>query len=120
LDKKWWDAIKIAHDFADGYVAKALEFRRSFRKVASKMKELMGVVYCCTRWLRRLINPEDLFHEILHIFIAGHDSSAITITNAFFHLSRYPKAWTKLRAEILATSDEKLPHESLKKRKYWQ
>jgi hypothetical protein len=59
-------------------------------------------------------NRDNLRHQILHVFLAGHDSSAITIRNAIFHLYRNPETWKKLRSEVLSEADKPFTFESLK------
>lgn len=63
---------------------------------------------------------DELRNQILHVFIAGHESSAITIANAIFHLCRNPEIWKKLRSEILSEGDKPFTFESLKNLHYLQ
>lgn len=65
-------------------------------------------------------NRDDLRQQILHVFLAGHDSSAVTTGNAIFHLSRNPEVWKKLRSEILSEGEKPLTFESLKTLHYLQ
>lgn len=59
-------------------------------------------------------NRDDLRQQILHVFLAGHDSSAIATGNAIFHLSQNPEVWKKLRSEILSEGEKPLTFERLK------
>ena len=56
----------------------------------------------------------ELRSQILHIFLAGHDSTAITVSNAIFHLCRNQDQWIKLRSAVLAVGDVPLTFELLK------
>ncbi|KAF2869042.1 cytochrome P450 [Massariosphaeria phaeospora] len=55
---------------------------------------------------------------IISIFCPAHDTVAVTLTNAFFHLARHPPCWAKLRAEILLTASQPLTYELLNSYKY--
>ncbi|CAJ2505923.1 Uu.00g000530.m01.CDS01 [Anthostomella pinea] len=56
--------------------------------------------------------------QMNNIFTPAHDGAAITLSNAFFHLSRKPAAWAKLQAEVLPTSDAPITYKLLKKYQY--
>ncbi|KAK3369963.1 putative cytochrome P450 alkane hydroxylase [Podospora didyma] len=126
-DKKYYESIKVAHAFADYYVDKAIEYRRSHLadkgvnletfsdEDASKHK-----VVLLHDMAMETDNREDLRNQILHVFLAGHESSAITIGNAIFQLCRNPDKWERLRTEVLALGNgtEHLTAEKLKGVKY--
>lgn len=124
-DKKWWESVKTAHLFAENYVDQALEFRKEF--LVSKDKN--GARSSDDDGKHRYIllhemaketdNRDDLRNQIIHVFLAGHDSSAITIGHAIFHLSRNPEIWRKLHAEV-STSTGNFTFESLKNLHYLQ
>lgn len=57
---------------------------------------------------------DDRRDQILHIFLAGHESSAIMIGNAVFHSCRNPEMWKKLQPKILSEGDRPFTFESLK------
>ncbi|KAF2713984.1 cytochrome P450 [Pleomassaria siparia CBS 279.74] len=59
-----------------------------------------------------------LRYLVLSIFMPAHDNVAVALTNAFFHLSRNPDCWARLRAEILSTSSQPLTYELLGSFKY--
>ncbi|TGO42060.1 hypothetical protein BHYA_0013g00640 [Botrytis hyacinthi] len=68
-------------------------------------------------------NRNELRSQIPHVFLAGHESSAITIGNSLFQLSRNPSVWEKLRQEVLeahGTSISSFTHDNLRKLKYLQ
>ncbi|TEY70439.1 hypothetical protein BOTCAL_0103g00220 [Botryotinia calthae] len=63
---------------------------------------------------------DDLRNQILHVFLASHESSAITIGIAIFHLCRNPEMWKKLRSEIISEGHKPFTFESLKNLHYLQ
>jgi len=132
-DNKWRESIAIAHAFADQYVDKAIEFRKSFmakRELKTESGELMDTCDEDETFGRRYIllhemaketdNREELRNQIIHVFLAGHDATAITIGNAIFHLCRSVRQWEKIRMEVLAAGDAQLSFESLKNMHYLQ
>jgi cytochrome P450 len=124
-DKKWWEAIKISHDFAYTYVDKALAFRKRYleSKVLEKVSEPEDDEkhrYVLLEEMAKETDDRDyLRSQIVHIFIAGHDSTAITVGHVFFLLSRHPEVYEKLHAEVNAL-DEAFTFESLKSMHYLQ
>jgi cytochrome P450 len=59
-----------------------------------------------------------LRYLILGIFSPAHDTVAITVANAMFHLARNRECWIKLRAEILPTATRPLTYDLLNSYKY--
>ena len=128
-DKKWRESMTVAHAFANGYVDKAIEFRRNFlaaqggREASTDESEVdhSGQRYVLLHEMAKETgNRDELRNQILHVFLAGHDATAITISNAIFHLSRDSNTWKKLRGEVLAAGDAPFTFESLKSLKYLQ
>ncbi|MGI4815896.1 MAG: cytochrome P450, partial [Janthinobacterium lividum] len=91
-DQKWRDAIKTAHAFADKYVDKALEFRKSYLQQQSSKHSVETENKLNSDTTKRYILLHELAKEtddrielrsqIIQVFLAGHDSTAITISNA--------------------------------------
>ena len=124
-DKKFTEACNTVHAFADHFVNKALQQQQkeliSKDNATKEESDGAGCHYILLREMAKESNdPIELRHEILHVFLAGHDSTAITLSNAFFYLSRHPEKWAKLRAGVLAVGDALLTFELLKNMKYIQ
>ncbi|KAF4621708.1 hypothetical protein G7Y89_g14497 [Cudoniella acicularis] len=129
-DRKWTESIEVAHAFADRYVDKALEFRKRF--LESQIDDPVakdplphesdnGHRYVLLEEMAKETNNRiELRNQVIHVFLAGHDSSAITIGHAIFHLCRNPEKWDKLHAEVLAAGDKHFTFVSLKNLKYLQ
>ena len=123
IDPGWYRSIKIAHAFADKYVKKALDFRSAWLKDMEKdsFKKNSGERYVLLQELaKETDNPVELRSQIIHVFLAGHDSTATTVGNAIFYLCRHQETWHKLRAEVLAVGNSKLTFELLKTMQYLQ
>ncbi|TGO30202.1 hypothetical protein BPAE_0007g00800 [Botrytis paeoniae] len=124
-DKKFYDSIKVAHAFADFYVDKAIE-RRADRLSKEQPAEKDRSGHKCVllhEITMQTDNRSELRSQILHVFLAGHESSAITIGNAVFQLSRNPSVWEKIRQEVTegyGTSSSNFIHDRLRNLKYLQ
>jgi cytochrome P450 len=115
-DKKFWASCKIARDFVDEYVEKALSH------VASHPDEKPNRHILAHELARETSDRIDIRNQLLNIFLPAHDASAVSMTNLLFHLARYPNVWAKLRHEALtlAPVTEELSFERLKSLKYLQ
>ena len=56
----------------------------------------------------------DLRYQILNVFLAGHESTAIALGSIFFHLAWNPIAWQQIRSEVTAIGSVTLTFELLK------
>lgn len=115
-DKRFWASCKIARDFVDGYVAKALA------QTASAPNEKSGRYILAHELARETNDRTDIRNQLLNLFLPAHDASAVALTNLFFNLARHPHIWAKLRQEALtlAPATEELTFERLKSLKYLQ
>ncbi|KAF7876931.1 uncharacterized protein EAF02_008151 [Botrytis sinoallii] len=84
-----YDSIKVAHAFADIYVDKAIRYRTDgLSKEEPTEKDRSGYKYVRLHDMAmQTDNRSELRSQILHVFLAGHESSAITIGNALLQLS---------------------------------
>ena len=127
-DRKWQESIDIAHAFADKYVDKALEYWRAYlarlEKEGSKALEAEEQPQRRYILLQEIAKETDdrvaLRNQIMHVFLAGHESTSIAVGNAIFHLCRHPEKWKKLREETAAVGNRPLTFEILKDMHYLQ
>jgi cytochrome P450 len=87
-DKKFWDSCKIASDFVNKYVEKALAHAAS---TSSDCKEKYILAYELAKETKDRV---DIRNQLLNIFLPGHDATAVVLTNIFFLLARYPLSGT--------------------------
>ncbi|KAH8882506.1 cytochrome P450 [Thozetella sp. PMI_491] len=124
-DRKYYESIKVAHAFAEYYVDKAIKYRRDHLSAEAEKSETVSDgdtpgrrVVLLHDMALETDNREDLRNQILHVFLAGHESSAITIGNAMFQLCRHPEKWETLRTEVLALGTAPLTVDKVKGLKY--
>ncbi|KAI1762263.1 cytochrome P450 [Hypoxylon sp. FL1150] len=111
----WWRDCDIANDFLDKRVDEAL--------VRQKKGMSMGIgdgndLHLVDEMAKATQDRLTLRFQMQNVFTPAHYGAAITLSNAFFHLSRCPAAWAKLRTEILPTKDEPITYDLLKTYQY--
>ncbi|KAH0526268.1 hypothetical protein TsFJ059_009614 [Trichoderma semiorbis] len=98
-NKKFTEACKTCHKFADKYVQKALDQRHREKAGASsgkpKAATLLGEL------MKETEDPLELRCQLLHLLLAGRDTTASLLSSTFFILSKRPDVWAKLRQEVL-------------------
>jgi cytochrome P450 len=125
-DRKWNESLKTVHAFVDSYVEKALAHPDSqptpqesdLDEKAEGAKRERYILL--DKMAKQTKDRVELRYQALHVFMAGHDSSSITVANALFYLCRHPAVYQKLRTEMLSAGDEALTFESLKSLRYLQ
>jgi cytochrome P450 len=115
-DPKWWRDCDTVNSFLDKLVDEALVRREKGEAmdIDSETKELRLIDEMTKATQDRLT----LRFQMQNVFTPAHDGAAITLSNAFFHLSRNPTAWARLRAEILPTKDSTITYDLLKTYQY--
>ncbi|KAI9655175.1 MAG: hypothetical protein M1821_005658 [Bathelium mastoideum] len=115
-DKKWHQACKTVHDYCDKYVVQALSKPKSAPAILDKNMPEKWILL--DEMAKETRDPLDLRYQILNIFSPGHDATAVILSNTIFHIARHPKAWRKIREEVLHTDSKPLTYELLNSLKY--
>ncbi|KAI1854059.1 hypothetical protein JX265_003617 [Neoarthrinium moseri] len=110
-DPKWYSDSDTVLGFIDERVQRALARREN--GVAED-----GHVRLIDEMLKITQDRITVRFQAQNVFTPAHDGAAITLSNAFFHLSRNPKAWATLRAEIMPTKDSAITYDLLKTYRY--
>ncbi|KAF7541499.1 hypothetical protein G7054_g523 [Neopestalotiopsis clavispora] len=113
-DPKWWRDCDTVNTFLDKHVDDAL--RRHSKGNAGK--EEKAHIRLVDEMAKVTQDRLTLRFQMQNVFTPAHDGAAITLSNAFFHLSRNPEAWSKLRAEILPTKHLPITYDLLKTYQY--
>lgn len=90
----------------------------AFERIADESTQEKKQVRIVDELVKATQDRYSLKYLILSIFSPAHDTVAVIVSNAFFHLARNPDCWTKLRAEILPTAPDTLTYELLNSYKY--
>jgi cytochrome P450 len=109
-------ACKVVHAWADRYIEQWL-INKTSGKTRKSTSEHSDYV-CLEQIADQVQDPRQLRDEMLNVLLAGRDTTAGLLSNAFHVLSRHPDIWKKLRAEV-NTLEGRLPtYEDLKSLKY--
>ena len=103
---RFWESVKWVHEFMDKHVDEALKFRQNAVQQVSLPadnddSEKDERRYVFLHEIARLSDDRRVLRdELLTILFAGRDSTAATLTNLFFELSRRPHVWQRLHQEV--------------------
>ncbi|KAG4441602.1 hypothetical protein IFR05_002886 [Cadophora sp. M221] len=112
-DKEFWSSCKVVRTFVEGVVHDALEESKSTRNSIEPKHYVMVFDL-----VRRLKDTEDIVSQLLNVFLAGYDTTAILLSNVFFNFARYPTTFAKLRDEV--RDENELTYSSLQRLPYLQ
>ena len=113
--KNFWQSVKWLHDFMSKHVDEALRCHRDSKQELPKpsndecSKEEMSRYIFLKEIAKLTDDPKVLRDELLSILFAGRDSTAATLTNLFFEISRRPEVWQLLRQEVAQKLNRGLP-----------
>lgn len=113
-DKMWFKACKTVTDFCDQRVDEAI-VRLKHGEERRTEKDRLRLVDEAARLTADRYTLRSL---ILSVFSPAHDGAAVALSNVFFHLSRNPQVWEKLRAETLKDIASPITYELLNSYKY--
>ena len=103
---RFWESVKWVHEFMDKHVDDAMRSREEAKQQASYSSNNNDYKGAKGRYifLQEIAKISDdrkvLRDELLTILFAGRDSTAATLTNLVFELSRRPDVWQRLRQEV--------------------
>ncbi|KAI0010698.1 putative cytochrome P450 alkane hydroxylase, partial [Xylariaceae sp. FL0662B] len=116
-DRKFRDSCRTVHEYAEKFVAKALEFRRqqALLPVTEKTEEYgprQKYVFL-DELAKDTDDPILLRDQIVNMLLAARDTTAGLLAFVFFMLARRPDVWAKLRANVLEHYCEPLTYEAI-------
>ncbi|KAL5049980.1 hypothetical protein BDW71DRAFT_194957 [Aspergillus fruticulosus] len=93
---KYNQGLKVINDFVWPFVHDTLNLQADeLEKSSEKPFTFLHALANYTR------NPKTIRDQVVSVLLAGRDTTAATLSWAFYELSHYPEAYSKLRAEIL-------------------
>ena len=110
LDSGWLKSCRVTHQFADKYVAKALEDRHLSNTRPYTL--LSGMV-------SRTDDKLTLRNEILQALMAAKETTAALMSNVLFLLSDHPSVWHRLRDEVSSVQDLQVDGKSFQNMHYF-
>lgn len=109
---------KVVHEFVDQYIQDTLSIRYREGQKGSNESPRRGCYQFFDRFSRQNCDYDVLRNGLLHLLLAGRDSTASLLTNLWFVLARHPHVWRKLQEEVKTFDGAKPNRESLKQLKY--
>ncbi|MCJ1312108.1 hypothetical protein MMC25_005782 [Agyrium rufum] len=117
-DENWKNACSEVHAFVDEYVRKGV--KRKERTPVGDNDELRQLpISLLDELLEETNDRRNIRNQLLDIFSAARDTTAVAPSNVFFNLARHPQVWKKLGHEV-SSAPENLTFELLKSMKYLQ
>ena len=113
--KSFRAGIRIIDDFIEPYISQALSL--SQEELNEKLSKSDTFIHALARFTR---SRKVIRDQITAILLAGRDTTAATLSWAFFELARHPKVLKKLREDIVNVVGESRPptYDNLKDMKY--
>ena len=111
-DKDFREACSTARAFVDRYIELA---GARIRETGEKKSQKYILV---DELLKQGVDEDDLRSQLLNVFLAAHDTTAVLMTNTLFNLARNPRVYAKLREEILQADGIPTEIQDLRKFKY--
>ena len=109
--------VNYVHAFADKYVRRGLEYRKTFDVEKANADENERYVFL-NELVKQTNDPVQIRSELLNVLLAGRDTTASLLSNVWFILARRPDIWEKLQAEVNEIGDEPPTYAQLKEMKY--
>uniref|UniRef100_A0A093W1C4 Cytochrome P450 n=1 Tax=Talaromyces marneffei PM1 TaxID=1077442 RepID=A0A093W1C4_TALMA len=94
-DKKFWEACSTIRRFVAESVEKAMVRRQNANEETARSYILVDNV------VQETSDNTEIQDTLMNVFLPGHDTIAILLSNIFFHLARNPRVWQKLRKQLL-------------------
>ncbi|MCJ1388059.1 hypothetical protein MMC18_000903 [Xylographa bjoerkii] len=94
-DKKLQQSSKIVRQFVDRYIDRALVRCSSSPPLSKARKYVLA-----EELVQQTKDRADVRSQLLNVFLAAHDTTAVLLTNVFFNLARHPTVYRKLRQEL--------------------
>jgi cytochrome P450 len=119
---KFWKATKTTRDYAERLVQKAIDYRiavNNGQEISKEMQQLMDKQYVFSYELtKETLDKKQLTDQLLSILLAGRDTTANTLSIAFFHMAKNPEIWNKIRKGVLALEGRRPSYDDLKSMTY--
>lgn len=102
------------HNFVDRYIERHLKLKTS-ENVEKDGEERYVFLNELTKETQ---DPQRIRAELLNVLLAGRDTTASLLSNAWFVLAKRPDIWANLRAEVDRIGSELPTFEKIKEMKY--
>ncbi|KAL5002428.1 cytochrome P450 [Aspergillus recurvatus] len=94
--RKYNQGLKVINDFVWPFVHDTLSLQAD--ELEKSTQKPFTFLHALANYTR---NPKTIRDQVVSVLLAGRDTTAATLSWAFYELSHYPEAYLKLRTEIL-------------------
>ncbi|KAI9371186.1 cytochrome P450 [Aspergillus egyptiacus] len=94
--KGYYEGLKVINDFVWPFVHETLNL--PVQELEKRSEKSFTFLHALANYTR---NPKTIRDQVVSVLLAGRDTTAATLSWAFYELSHYPEVYAKLRAEIL-------------------
>ena len=116
-DEKWTAATKSVQSYIDKHVERAMSLQQPPDNIEHEQRQPER--YVLLDEMAKLTDDKlDLRHQILHVFLPGHESTGILLSAVFFVLARKPDIWKKLRHEVISICSGEPTYDDIKSMRY--
>ncbi|KAI9685579.1 MAG: hypothetical protein M1822_004437 [Bathelium mastoideum] len=115
-DPPFRQACKELHEFADVHIDAALKYLQQDSDSPAESK--MGRSTFLLDLARQTQDRRYLRNQLLAVFMAGHESTAVLVEDAIYELARHPEVWDRARAEALGLAGKPLTFELVRSQQY--
>jgi len=112
-NRDFWSSCRILHKFVDKAIEAAVE-------VQNKDPESAARNVMAFELTSQLDDRTAMREQLLNVFLAAHNTTAIFVSNIYFCLARYPAAFSTLRKEVESFDGNDIDAEGLRKLPYLQ
>lgn len=114
-NRSYEDANRVLHDYADAFVQKALDYRKTWDSGDVDSSERPDERYVFLRELaKENADPVRLRDHLLGMLLAGSETTASLLTSCLSVLSNKRALWAELRAEVLELQGQEPDYERVK------
>jgi cytochrome P450 len=90
--------IKVLEDFVVPFIDRTLALQADELDKLTKSDTQFTFLHALANYTR---DPKVIRDQLIAVLLAGRDTTAATLSWTFYELAHYPKAWAKLRQEVL-------------------
>lgn len=114
-DHEYEKAKSILHGYADAFVEKALNHRRSWKQGEKESTESFEDRHIFLQELaKESEDPVYLRNHLLGMLLVGSETTASLLTGCLSLLSKRQDLWTNMRLEVLSMRDQHPSYENIK------
>ncbi len=99
-------AAQRAVERLDGLIARIVETRR---RSGERRNDVLDALLTATDEDGTKMNDKQLRDEVVTLFLAGHETTALALTHALYFVGKHPEVARRLRAELTEVLGGRLP-----------